>query len=382
MRIMSLSAALAACILLFFALSSQLSKPAFAQAIEQFHSAKSIVWKHEFYLRATSTDEKRTWLHTMTSRRYYQPPGLYRIEHLNRKEQVEGITIRDLENGQELLLDPRSKKAKLAKIDVQRGDTGPLKWVLESMKKHPLEMLAARATSTGEASVFRRVIRGNHGLEDRYLDYWIDTETKQLVQFRNGIDHPLDPESAPDGNSPGERSWKGARALGTIESEFELGKDLPKSLFSLEAPEGYELEVVAEQTITEAELLEYLTVAIEFSDNRFPESPNGMLLDQEKYNAIFEKPKSKWSEQDRRVAELVKKVMIRYGTSFPLMRYVQDHTIPGSFRYIGKGVTLGEKDRIVCWYQLKTTKNYRAIFGDLSIKDIAEDDLPLAVSLE
>lgn len=379
MRVVSISAAIAACLLLVLSLSGRLTRPVFAQAIEQVHSAKSIVWKHEFYLRATSTDEKRTWLHKISSRRYYQPPGRYRIENLNRNGKVVSITIRDLEQGRELILNPRTKKAKLATIDVQRGDTGPLKWILESMEKNPLEMLAPRSNSSGvDANVFRRVLRGKPGMEDRYLDYWIAPKTKQLVQFRNGIEHPLDPETAPDGKNAGERKWKGTRALGTIESEFELNKDLPQSLFSLDVPKGYELEVVEKATITETEMLEYLTTAVKFSDNKFPETPSGMFLDQDKYNAIFDKPKPRWSEEERQVADIVKEAMLRC-PRFPLMHYVRDHAVPESFRYIGNGASFGEEGRIVCWYQLKSTKEYRAIYGDLSIKKVDINQLPLAV---
>ena len=53
-----------------------------------------------------------------------------------------------------------------------------------------------------------------------------------------------------------------------------------------------------------------------------------------------------------------------------------------SFRYLGKGVKLGEKDRIVCWYKLKDAKDantYRVVYGDLSVKDVAAKDLPLPV---
>ncbi len=56
--------------------------------------------------------------------------------------------------------------------------------------------------------------------------------------------------------------------------------------------------------------------------------------------------------------------------------------VEDSFRYLGKGVKLGEKDRIVCWYKLKDAKDantYRVVYGDLSVKDVAAKDLPLPV---
>ena len=59
-----------------------------------------------------------------------------------------------------------------------------------------------------------------------------------------------------------------------------------------------------------------------------------------------------------------------------------DSVVKDSFRYLGKGVKLGDKDRIVCWYKLKDAKDpntYRVVYGDLSVKDVAAKDLPLPV---
>jgi hypothetical protein len=33
----------------------------------------------------------------------------------------------------------------------------------------------------------------------------------------------------------------------------------------------------------------------------------------------------------------------------------------------------------VCWYKLKGAKTYRVVYGDLSVKDVAAEDLPLPV---
>ena len=54
-------------------------------------------------------------------------------------------------------------------------------------------------------------------------------------------------------------------------------------------------------------------------------------------------------------------------------------TLAGSFRYLGKGIQLGDKDRIVCYYKFKSTGTYRAVYGNLSVKDVNVNDLPLPV---
>jgi hypothetical protein len=42
-------------------------------------------------------------------------------------------------------------------------------------------------------------------------------------------------------------------------------------------------------------------------------------------------------------------------------------------------VKLGSSERIICFYKLKSTGKYRAIFGDLSVKDVEPKELPLPV---
>ncbi len=61
----------------------------------------------------------------------------------------------------------------------------------------------------------------------------------------------------------------------------------------------------------------------------------------------------------------------------PVRRFLEDHTVPDSFQYVGAGATLGAADRIVCWYQLRGARNFRAIYADLAVRDVDEDALPL-----
>jgi hypothetical protein len=45
------------------------------------------------------------------------------------------------------------------------------------------------------------------------------------------------------------------------------------------------------------------------------------------------------------------------------------------YEYLGDGKTLDQKSEIVFWYK-RADGVHRAIYGDLSIKDIAPADLP------
>jgi len=48
----------------------------------------------------------------------------------------------------------------------------------------------------------------------------------------------------------------------------------------------------------------------------------------------------------------------------------------GEWHYAGKGVKLGDADTAIFWYQPKDSETYRVIYGDLSVKDVAPEDLP------
>jgi hypothetical protein len=44
--------------------------------------------------------------------------------------------------------------------------------------------------------------------------------------------------------------------------------------------------------------------------------------------------------------------------------------------YAGRGVALGDADTAICWYRPQGSETYRAIYGDLSVKDMAAENLP------
>ena len=43
--------------------------------------------------------------------------------------------------------------------------------------------------------------------------------------------------------------------------------------------------------------------------------------------------------------------------------------------YVGGGVKLGTPDRPIFWYRPTGTDKYRVIYADLSVKDMAPDDV-------
>jgi len=48
----------------------------------------------------------------------------------------------------------------------------------------------------------------------------------------------------------------------------------------------------------------------------------------------------------------------------------------GQWYYAGDGVKLGDASKAIFWYQPKDSEIWRVIYGDLSVKDVNEEDLP------
>jgi len=58
------------------------------------------------------------------------------------------------------------------------------------------------------------------------------------------------------------------------------------------------------------------------------------------------------------------------------MIFLQEFEFGGKWGYAGKGVKLGDADKIILWYQPQGSNTYRAIYGDLRVAEVAEEDLP------
>ena len=48
----------------------------------------------------------------------------------------------------------------------------------------------------------------------------------------------------------------------------------------------------------------------------------------------------------------------------------------GKWHYAGAGVELGDGDTAIFWYRPKDSETWRVIYGDLSVEDVAPEDLP------
>jgi len=362
---------------------------AFAETLAQIQKARTLTWKTEFYEHISSMDRKRTWAHTGVMQSAYKAPGLYREVRLDDSGQVETVEISDLVHGRRIRYSPKEKKATLWESKPNSDATGPFSGAtLEGLNAPNLQWVEKRKTAACEVNVFRhtyRCFRGG-GERDWSDDFWIDAKTKQLVALYNPGADVYDPDHDPARNTPPGEDWL-REMMGGGEKDIRYDVVLDDSLFRTEPPEGYVVEVKTPDHVTEKEMIDYLGIVANFNDKTFPDEvlPESWKL-MSKLTQTQQKPRKELTEAERKLLDTDMRYGWRFGgaTNEPIHEFVQsaDSTVENSFRYLGKGVKLGDKDRIVCWYKLKAAKDqrtYRVVYGDLSVKDVAPEDLPLPV---
>jgi hypothetical protein len=162
----------------------------------------------------------------------------------------------------------------------------------------------------------------------------------------------------------------------TVIKNIEFDVPLEESLVSMEVPAGYTLKdttlapafLPEEQLVsnaTEEDLVESLRIWAEIIlDGAFPDAIGTDHF--MKQAAVLGYKLASLGLPDSGEMEQFPKGMI----------FLQEFEFGGKWGYAGKGVKLGDADKIILWYQPQGSNTYRAIYGDLKVAEVAEEDLP------
>ena len=353
---------------------------AFAQTVEQIQKAKSITWRITYYNHITSKDGKRAWVETEKHECAYKAPGLYREATLDEKGQIRWVHIEDTPKMRQLTWDPNEKRATLTDIAVDVHDSRmPFVWVKKDLEANDLQWVEKRRTAAGEVNIFRHAFRDNANGRDWSIDFWIDQKTKQLVELHNPGADIFDPDTDPARNNSPEKEWSTGTIAGSIQHDIIFDVVLDDSLFRLEPPEGYALETKTRPHVTEQEMIDYLGILADYNDKAFPDQVFPYAFSSDRLNKSAKKPKKDRTAAEQELLDANDRYKMAGLYLLPIGQFVQDSTVENSFRYLGKGVKLGDKDRIVCWYKPKGAATYRVVYGDLTVKDLPPEALPLPV---
>ncbi|MCP4614169.1 MAG: hypothetical protein GY845_36250 [Planctomycetes bacterium] len=164
----------------------------------------------------------------------------------------------------------------------------------------------------------------------------------------------------------------------TVIKNIEFDVPLEESLVSMEVPAGYTMKDIAihieaapdnlPYNATEEDLVESLRIWAEIIlDSAFP---NAIGTDHFIKQAA---PLGYKMASLRLPVSEGEQLFFKFQKG---MIFLQKFEFGGKWGYAGKGVKLGDADKIILWYQPQGSNTYRAIYGDLRVAEVAEEDLP------
>jgi outer membrane lipoprotein-sorting protein len=260
---------------------------------------------------------------------------------------VQVIVITDLDTSRMLTLNPKQKIAAL--IDLKDLPEKPEN-VLEVLRNMVTEIQNDPDVSVeplGEKEIDGQIAKGFRATgPDVEFTVWADPQSALPIRM--------------------EQKW---RQIHYEFTDFEFDVVLDESLFNMEIPEGYSTMPKAALSLTgstEQDLIETLRAwAEEIRDGVFPKDFSSQAF-------MDDMPKVR-----KRIAQARKEgtdegpwKFARGWIFFRLLKHEND------WNYVGKDVKLGDAESPVCWYRPDGSETYRVIYGDLSIKDVAPEDLP------
>ncbi|HUT45117.1 MAG TPA: hypothetical protein VMX36_02480 [Sedimentisphaerales bacterium] len=260
---------------------------------------------------------------------------------------VQVIVIFDYDTSLMLELIPEKKTAVLIELkDIPEKPEN----VLEEMRNIITELQNDPDVSVeplGEKEIDGRIAKGFRANgPDGEMTVWADSQTALPIRM--------------------EQKW---RQMHFVCTDFKFDVVLDESLFSMEIPEGYSELPSGELPIastTEQDLVETLRMWAEMIlDGAFPEDFSGQV-----YVDDVNKNRKKFAklQQEQKV-----ELGLKFGRGFI---FVQLLKAENDWHYVGKNVKLGDSESPVCRYRPEGSETYRVIYGDLSVKDVALEDLP------
>ena len=374
-------------------------------ARKQVENARTATWKVSYYQRflgPAGAGSRWFRIQNMDQRIAYRAPGLYRSENLDEDGKVIYVSIEDEASRAKLVIDHKTKTATLTPLaESSYAPRGPFANELEVMRREDLRLLGKEDVGGRQANGFRFEFRNGPSGEYDSLDLWLDAATKRLVQYQ----HPgRDRFSAADvvrdrgwAISSGEtleydgKVFKFARdgsgtVTGQIAGEIAFDAELDDALFALVPPAGYTFKSVKAPPIAEKDVLEFMGVVADYYDKAFPDrmpqfaqnSKEDLERLKRAQQAVHEKSGASPAQ-----VKLVEAMERWWQTGIPgpgpMHVFITQQIAEGSWKYLGKGVKLGDKDGIICWYRPNNSRTYHVVYGNLSVKEIEPADLPLPV---
>jgi hypothetical protein len=257
------------------------------------------------------------------------------------------VMIIDLDGGQLLALDTAGKTGSYISIEGQVKDRTKnyvdfLRQVIRQVQEGKVEELSEQIIDGKKAIGF--VGKG----QNEGVTIWADPQTAHPIRIEAQI----------------------GQEFAFIMKNLEFDVPVNDALVSMELPAGYtEQEATSDLTdVTEQDFVESLRIFAEvIGDGVFPEAV-GTETTMKQMPVLVQKAQQKGISEEE-IGQL--------GTQLGRgMIFHQILETQSQWHYAGGGVKLGDAEKPIFWYLPKDSKTYRVIYGDLSAKDVAPEDLP------
>jgi hypothetical protein len=154
-------------------------------------------------------------------------------------------------------------------------------------------------------------------------------------------------------------------------NNLQFDAPLDESRFSMEVPDGYTVQQAGGidfKKSSESDFIETLRIWAEIiEDGHFPDSINlEDIVNLGPKIALAFKRENFTKQQETETA-------LRLTQGVVFIRFFKGQ---GQWHYTGKGVEFGDSNTPIFWYQPKESETWRVIYGDLTVKDVAPENLP------
>ena len=260
------------------------------------------------------------------------------------------VTVVDWSLGKALSIIP--PRQQYIEMDLSGLNNPPAQQQLDAIDK--LRTLPEQADEIlGTIEENGRILQGYRVTQNAEINtVWIDEESKDLIRV--------------------ETEFINAIGMNVVMTDFRFDVDLEDSLFSLAPPAGYTpMDIQVNVTeISEQDLIEYLRLWSSWTrDNTFPPSFNPIEL--QKIAMEMEK-QGRFGEGEESEEE-VKQGALQMTRGIMFVMQLPGET---NWRYTGENVQYGDAATPVFWYKPTGTDTYRILYGDLSVKDVSQENLP------
>jgi len=308
----------------------------FAQVAEQFLKARTVIFDFLIGEEEDSPVMHETVVGQRIRRTISNLPGMTQII--------------DMETGKMLVLQDADKTAVYVDIkgqlqEMTRGYIEFVREVLMELKD------SQKVVNLGEQEIEGQKAIGfsGRGNNNQELKIWADPKTAVPIRVELRL----------------------GREFFVVLKNFKFDVPIKDSQISMDVPPGYTLQEgeVDFTKGTEEDFIESLRIWAEvLLDGNFPE-----VVGTEQYMKTMPLLGEKLVQSGLSDEEVGKKV----GMIFPrAMFFLQTLELDGKYHYAGKGVKMGDAEKAIFWYRPEGAEKYRVIYGDLSVKDVAPENLP------